>query len=333
MINVEHVAKDFKKIVKQQGLMGSVNALFKPGYEVVHAVNDISFDVRKGEIMGFIGPNGAGKSTMIKMLTGILYPTSGDITVAGFNPQKQRQQYVQHIGVVFGQRTQLWWDLPLSETFTVLKEIYQVERKEFDQRMGYLNEVLDIAPLMTSPVRTLSLGQRMRADLAAAMLHRPKVLFLDEPTIGLDVVVKDNIRKAIANMNKVDDTTIILTTHDLSDIELLSHRIMMIDHGKLVYQGTLSDLKNKYGKSKKIEFVLSDINQPAHQLLSDRFGQRGIEFSLEHDAGALIYDRSIPSAMILKELLELVSIKDISIKESDVEAIIKEIYVMGSEHE
>jgi ABC-2 type transport system ATP-binding protein len=333
MINVEHVAKDFKKIVKQPGLMGSVNALFKPGYEVVHAVNDISFDVRKGEIMGFIGPNGAGKSTMIKMLTGILYPTSGDITVAGFNPQKQRQQYVQHIGVVFGQRTQLWWDLPLSETFTVLKEIYQVERKEFDQRMGYLNEVLDIAPLMTSPVRTLSLGQRMRADLAAAMLHRPKVLFLDEPTIGLDVVVKDNIRKAIANMNKVDDTTIILTTHDLSDIELLSHRIMMIDHGKLVYQGTLSDLKNKYGKSKKIEFVLSDINQPAHQLLSDRFGQRGIEFSLEHDAGTLIYDRSIPSAMILKELLELVSIKDISIKESDVEAIIKEIYVMGSEHE
>jgi ABC-2 type transport system ATP-binding protein len=333
MINVEHVAKDFKKIVKQPGLMGSVNALFKPGYEVVHAVNDISFDVRKGEIMGFIGPNGAGKSTMIKMLTGILYPTSGDITVAGFNPQKQRQQYVQHIGVVFGQRTQLWWDLPLSETFTVLKEIYQVERKEFDQRMGYLNEVLDIAPLMTSPVRTLSLGQRMRADLAAAMLHRPKVLFLDEPTIGLDVVVKDNIRKAIANMNKVDDTTIILTTHDLSDIELLSHRIMMIDHGKLVYQGTLSDLKNKYGKSKKIEFVLSDINQPAHQLLSDRFGQRGIEFSLEHDAGTLTYDRSIPSAMILKELLELVSIKDISIKESDVEAIIKEIYVMGSEHE
>jgi ABC-2 type transport system ATP-binding protein len=333
MINVEHVAKDFKKIVKQPGLMGSVNALFKPGYEVVHAVNDVSFDVRKGEIMGFIGPNGAGKSTMIKMLTGILYPTSGDITVAGFNPQKQRQQYVQHIGVVFGQRTQLWWDLPLSETFTVLKEIYQVERKEFDQRMGYLNEVLDIAPLMTSPVRTLSLGQRMRADLAAAMLHRPKVLFLDEPTIGLDVVVKDNIRKAIANMNKVDDTTIILTTHDLADIELLSHRIMMIDHGRLVYQGTLSDLKNKYGKSKKIKFVLSDINQPAHQLLSDRFGQRGIEISLEHDEGTLTYDRSIPSAMILKELLELVSIKDISIKESDVEAIIKEIYMMGNEHE
>jgi ABC-2 type transport system ATP-binding protein len=333
MITVENAVKEFKKVVKQPGLKGSVKALFKPGFEIVHAVSDISFEVKKGEIMGFIGPNGAGKSTMIKMLTGILYPTTGNITVAGFNPQKQRQQYVQHIGVVFGQRTQLWWDLPLSETFTVLKEIYRVEHKEFEQRMGYLNEVLDIAPLMTSPVRTLSLGQRMRADLAAAMLHRPKVLFLDEPTIGLDVVVKDNIRKAIANMNKVDDTTIILTTHDLADIELLSHRIMMIDHGKLVYQGTLNDLKDKFGKSKKIEFVISDIDQPVQQLLSQRFGQRGIDFTLEQDKGVLIYDRSIPSAMILKELLELVSIKDISIKESDVEAIIKEIYLTGDNHE
>jgi ABC-2 type transport system ATP-binding protein len=333
MITVENAVKEFKKVIKQPGLKGSVQALFKPGYQVVHAVNDISFEVKKGEIMGFIGPNGAGKSTMIKMLTGILYPTSGNIVVAGFNPQKQRQQYVQHIGVVFGQRTQLWWDLPLSETFTVLKEIYQVDHKEFKQRMSYLNEVLDIAPLMTSPVRTLSLGQRMRADLAAAMLHRPKVLFLDEPTIGLDVVVKDNIRKAIANMNKVDDTTIILTTHDLADIELLSHRIMMIDHGKLVYQGTLNDLKSKFGKSKKIEFVISDIQQPVEQLLSQRFQQRGIEFSLDQDKGMLMYDRSIPSAMILKELLELISIKDISIKESDVEAIIKEIYLTGDKYE
>ncbi|PKN96555.1 MAG: sugar ABC transporter ATP-binding protein [Chloroflexi bacterium HGW-Chloroflexi-5] len=333
MITVENAVKDFKKVIKQPGLKGSVQALFKPGYQVVHAVNDISFEVNKGEIMGFIGPNGAGKSTMIKMLTGILYPTSGSISVAGYDPQKQRQQYVQHIGVVFGQRTQLWWDLPLSETFTVLKEIYQVERKEFEQRMGYLNEVLDIAPLMSSPVRTLSLGQRMRADLAAAMLHRPKVLFLDEPTIGLDVVVKDNIRKAIANMNKVDNTTIILTTHDLADIELLSHRIMMIDHGKLVYQGTLNDLKDKYGKSKKIEFVISDINQPVQQLLSDRFSQRGIECSVEQEKGTLIYDRSIPSVLILKELLELVSIKDISIKESDVESIIKQIYLTGDKYE
>lgn len=333
MIHVENAVKEFKKIVKQPGLKGSVQALFKPSYEIVSAVSDVSFEVKKGEIMGFIGPNGAGKSTMIKMLTGILYPTSGNITVAGFNPQKQRQQYVGHIGVVFGQRTQLWWDLPLSETFTVLKEIYRVENKLFEQRMGYLNEVLDIAPLMTSPVRTLSLGQRMRADLAAAMLHRPKVLFLDEPTIGLDVVVKDNIRKAIAQMNKNDDTTIILTTHDLADIELLSHRIVMIDQGKKVYQGTLSDLKERFGKSKKIEFVIQDLNQPVKELLSQRFDQRGVEVSVEDDKGTLIVDRSIPSALILKELLDMIAVKDISIKESDVENIIKEIYLTKVSYE
>lgn len=333
MILVENAVKEFKKIVKQPGLKGSVQALFKPSYEIVSAVNDVSFEVKQGEIMGFIGPNGAGKSTMIKMLTGILYPTSGNITVAGFNPQKQRQQYVGHIGVVFGQRTQLWWDLPLSETFTVLKEIYRVENKLFEQRMGYLNEVLDIAPLMTSPVRTLSLGQRMRADLAAAMLHRPKVLFLDEPTIGLDVVVKDNIRKAIAQMNKNDDTTIILTTHDLADIELLSHRIVMIDQGKKVYQGTLNDLKEKYGKSKKIEFVIQDLNQPIRELLSQRFDHRGVEYSIEDDKGTLIVDRSIPSALILKELLDMIAVKDISIKESDVENIIKEIYLTKVSYE
>lgn len=333
MIHVENAVKEFKKIVKQPGLKGSINALFKPSVEIVTAVNDVSFDVNKGEIMGFIGPNGAGKSTMIKMLTGILYPTSGNITVAGYNPQKQRQQYVRHIGVVFGQRTQLWWDLPLSETFTVLKEIYQVETKRYQQRMGYLNEVLDIAPLMTSPVRTLSLGQRMRADLAAAMLHQPKVLFLDEPTIGLDVVVKDNIRKAIAQMNKNDETTIILTTHDLADIELLSHRIVMIDQGKRVYQGTLSDLKERFGKSKKIEFVISDMEQPIEQLLSQRFQQRGVQVYLENERGTLIVDRSIPSAIILKELLDLIAVKDISIKESDVESIIKEIYLTKASYE
>lgn len=333
MIHVEHAVKEFKKIVKQPGLKGSINALFKPSVEIVTAVNDVSFDVNKGEIMGFIGPNGAGKSTMIKMLTGILYPTSGNITVAGYNPQKQRQQYVRHIGVVFGQRTQLWWDLPLSETFTVLKEIYQVETKRYQQRMGYLNEVLDIAPLMTSPVRTLSLGQRMRADLAAAMLHQPKVLFLDEPTIGLDVVVKDNIRKAIAQMNKNDETTIILTTHDLADIELLSHRIVMIDQGRRVYQGTLSDLKERFGKSKKIEFVISDMEQPIEQLLSQRFHQRGVQVYLENERGTLIVDRSIPSAIILKELLDLIAVKDISIKESDVESIIKEIYLTKASYE
>ena len=201
MIHVDNLRKEFKKINKEPGLKGSFKALFKPNYEIVTAVDGISFDVPKGEILGFIGPNGAGKSTVIKMLTGILTPTSGQCIINEQNPTQNRKKYVKEIGVVFGQRTQLWWDLPLRETYAVLKEIYEVEESEYKKRMQFLNEVLELDDFITSPVRTLSLGQRMRADIAASMLHNPKVLFLDEPTIGLDVVVKDNIRKAIEKIN------------------------------------------------------------------------------------------------------------------------------------
>lgn len=222
MIYVEKLRKEFKKTIKDPGLKGSLKSFVKPKKEIVTAVKDISFDVNEGEILGFIGPNGAGKSTVIKMLTGILSPTSGKCTINGKDPQKDRKRYVKEIGVVFGQRTQLWWDLPLTETYTVLKEIYEVEDSRFKKRMGFLNEVLELDSFINSPVRTLSLGQRMRADIAASLLHSPKVLFLDEPTIGLDVVVKDNIRKAIAKINEEEHTTVVLTTHDLEDIELLS---------------------------------------------------------------------------------------------------------------
>ena len=201
MINVENLRKEFKKTVKEPGLRGSVKSLFHPKKETVVAVNDISFNVPKGEILGFIGPNGAGKSTVIKMLTGILTPTSGKCTINGKNPRENRKSYVKEIGVVFGQRTQLWWDLPLRETYTVLKEMYEVPDDRFKKRMAFLNEVLNLEDFISSPVRTLSLGQRMRADIAASLLHSPKVLFLDEPTIGLDVVVKDNIRRAIEDIN------------------------------------------------------------------------------------------------------------------------------------
>ena len=201
MIYVENLRKEFKKTIKEPGLKGSLKSFIKPKKEIVAAVKDISFDVNEGEILGFIGPNGAGKSTVIKMLTGILSPTSGKCTINGKDPQKDRKTYVKEIGVVFGQRTQLWWDLPLTETYTVLKEIYEVDDSRFKKRMSFLNEVLELDSFINSPVRTLSLGQRMRADIAASLLHSPKVLFLDEPTIGLDVVVKDNIRKAIAKIN------------------------------------------------------------------------------------------------------------------------------------
>ena len=256
MIHIENVTKEFKKVVKSPGLAGSVKSLFNRKYDVVKAVDDISFDVPKGEILGFIGANGAGKSTTIKMLTGILTPTEGRVEINGQIPYKNRKKYVKEIGVVFGQRTQLWWDLPLVETFSVLKQIYQVEDKDFDKRMGFLNEVLELDDFIKSPVRTLSLGQRMRADLAASMIHNPKVLFLDEPTIGLDVAVKNNIRKAITQINEEEKTTIILTTHDLNDIETLCKRIVMIDKGKIMYDGRLLDMKQQYGKFREINMSL-----------------------------------------------------------------------------
>ena len=240
MITVKNLRKEFKKTIKEPGIKGSIKSFFNPKSEIVEAVKDISFTAEKGEILGFIGPNGAGKSTVIKMLTGILTPTSGTCVINGQNPQDNRKKYVKEIGVVFGQRTQLWWDLPLTETYTVLKEIYEVDDASFKKRMEFFNEVLDLQDFIKSPVRTLSLGQRMRADIAASLLHNPKVLFLDEPTIGLDVVVKDNIRKAIEKINAEEHTTVILTTHDLEDIELLAKRIVMIDKGSKVFDGKIT---------------------------------------------------------------------------------------------
>ena len=202
MIQVDNITKQFKKVVKQPGLLGSVKSLFSPKSEIVTAVDKVSFTVPDGEVLGFIGPNGAGKSTVIKMLTGILTPTSGSCTINGKIPQQDRKNYVREIGAVFGQRTQLWWDLPLVETYSVLKEIYEVPDDKFKKRMDFLNEVLDLQTFVKSPVRTLSLGQRMRADIAASLLHSPKVLFLDEPYVRVDVVVKEKIRNAITKINQ-----------------------------------------------------------------------------------------------------------------------------------
>ena len=221
MIEVKHIEKEFISPKKYPGLKGAIKGLFSNEKVVKRAVDDISFQIADGEIVGYIGSNGAGKSTTIKMMTGILNPTKGECLVNGVNPSKNRKQNAQNIGVVFGQRTQLWWDLPLSESFTILKEIYNVSDEDYKERMHFLNDVLELSDFFEQPVRTLSLGQRMRADLGAALLHNPKVLYLDEPTIGLDLVVKDNIRKAIKEINEKYHTTVILTTHDIGDIEEL----------------------------------------------------------------------------------------------------------------
>lgn len=334
MIQVENLTKEFKKVVKQPGIMGSVKSLFNPHTEKVLAVDNVSFSVPKGEVLGFIGPNGAGKSTVIKMLTGILTPTSGQCVINGKIPQKDRKNYVREIGVVFGQRTQLWWDLPLLETYSVLKEIYEVPEDKFKKRMAFLNEVLDLDAFIKSPVRTLSLGQRMRADIAASLLHSPKVLFLDEPTIGLDVVVKDNIRKAIAQINAEEETTVILTTHDLSDIELLCKRIVMIDKGKNVFDGNLHDLKAKYGQMRELCFETDSTENIAERLAyNQKFNVADDDIELitsdNNNVKIRFNSNKIAVADMLGYTLNKVNVKDINVKDADIEEIIRRLYKEG----
>lgn len=261
MIEVNHVSKEFVSPKKYPGLKGAIKGLFSNEKVTKVAVDDISFKINDGEIVGYIGSNGAGKSTTIKMMTGILNPTKGECLVNGVNPSKKRMDNAKNIGVVFGQRTQLWWDLPLSESFTILKEIYDVSDEEYKERMSFLNEVLGLTEFFDRPVRTLSLGQRMRADLGASLIHNPKVLYLDEPTIGLDLVVKDKIRDAIKEINERYNTTVILTTHDIGDIEELCSRIIIIDQGKKIYDGTLDKLKRTYGTRKRFPWRLSTLTE------------------------------------------------------------------------
>lgn len=329
MIEITNLEKHFKKAIKEPGLKGSVKSLFSRQYEVVKAVDGVSFSVPKGEILGFIGPNGAGKSTVIKMMTGILTPTKGTIEINGKIPYEDRKRYVKEIGVVFGQRTQLWWDLPLTETFSVLAQIYNVSDEDFKKKMTFFNEVLEIDKFIKSPVRTLSLGQRMRADIAASMLHSPKVLFLDEPTIGLDVVVKDNIRKAIQEINRSEETTIVLTTHDLSDIELLCNRIVMIDKGKIVYDGSLEKMKSVYGEKRQIHVLMynetdfDNVNINEHFTLNENdcnISKNGCEVIVNFNA------RKIEATQLLTYILNSIKVKDISVSDVGIEEIIMGMY-------
>ena len=250
MIKVQDLTKIFRKPIRGKGLIGMISTLFSRKYTEIRAVDGVSFDIPEGEIVGYIGSNGAGKSTTIKMMCGILTPSSGKVFIGDKEPYLKRRVVAKDIGVVFGQKSQLWWDIPLVESFKVLKEIYQVSDEDYEERMSFLSSVLGIDEFMTQPVRTLSLGQRMRADLAASMLHNPKILFLDEPTIGMDVLVKEKIRTAIHALNAKYHTTVVLTTHDMADIENLCSRIIMIEKGKIIYDGPLRDIKRRFGNIK-----------------------------------------------------------------------------------
>lgn len=331
MIKVKHVSKEFVSAKKYPGLKGALKGLVSREKVRKLAVDDISFHIKKGEIVGYIGSNGAGKSTTIKMMTGILTPTKGNCLVNDVDPCASRKKNAQNIGVVFGQRTQLWWDLPLSESFTILKEIYNVSDEAYNERMEFLNRVLGLEEFFSQPVRNLSLGQRMRADLGAALLHNPPVLYLDEPTIGLDLVVKDNIRAAIKEINEKYQTTVVLTTHDIEDIEELCSRIIIIDHGKLIYDGSLTDLKDAYGTTRKVTMEVADFKSakkiPLHEYLAVTKDDYEIMTDKESSTITVSFDKNkLQVSDVIEQMMKHMQVKDIKIQETELAEIVKAIY-------
>lgn len=322
MIEVNQLSKTYRVLNSGKGLLGSVKALFSSKGRDVNAVNQISFTIQPGEFVGYVGPNGAGKSSTLKMLTGILSPTSGKISIFGLIPHHERKQLAKLIGVVFGQRTQLWWDLPPSEGFTLLRHIYHIDKSSFKQRLGELREALDLDLFMDTPVRKLSLGQKMRCELAAALLHGPKVLFLDEPTIGLDVVVKEELHTFLRALNQDFQTTVLLTSHDLNDIEQLCQRVMVIDNGTLLHDGDLSSLHTRYGNLRRIKLQLK---QPISKNIHLPEGAQ-----LERESGRAINivfdDMTLPAPDLVNHLLHTYEIVDLSVQEAKIEDVVKRIY-------
>ena len=321
IITVKNLCKTFKKPIRGEGLKGMIKTLFSRKYEPIHAVKDINFDIQQGEIVGYIGANGAGKSTTIKMMCGILHPTSGEVIVDGMNFNKNRKEINKQMGVVFGQKTQLWWDIPLIETFKILKVIYDISDEAYEERFNYLCDLLDLKQFLSQSVRSLSLGQRMRADFAAALIHSPKIVYLDEPTIGLDVLVKDKIRKAIKELNKKYNITVILTTHDMKDIEELCNRIIIIDKGTILYDGSLKDIKYKFGNTKSI-FIPSNIDVSA---LLEKFTD--IEEIVVEDKRELKFSvEKVSMDEVLLELINTYHIEDFKINDISIEDITKKLY-------
>lgn len=252
MIQLQNISKTFRIAKRQAGLGRAVKALFSRDYETVHALRDVSFTIGPGEMVGYIGPNGAGKSTTIKIMCGILTPSSGTCLIHGRIPWQDRLRHVSEIGVVFGQRSQLWWDVPVCDSFELLREVYRVDAKEFRRNLDELVPLLDLSEVLKTPTRSLSLGQRMRCELAASLLHSPQILFLDEPTIGLDAVSKIAVRQFVRKLNQERGTTVILTTHDMQDIEALTRRIILLGKGRILFDGPLDDLKKRFPGAKTI---------------------------------------------------------------------------------
>lgn len=320
IIKVNELKKDYKVYKDHKGYLGALRNLFDREYDLVHAVDEINFSIYPGELVGYIGPNGAGKSTTIKMLTGLLVPTSGQVVVDGFIPWEDRQSYVKDIGAVFGQRTTLWWDLPVRDSFDLLKDIYEIPPKKFKENLGLFREILDLDQFMDTPVRSLSLGQRMRADLCAALLHEPKLVFLDEPTIGLDVVAKQRIRDFIKFSNTELGTTVLLTTHDSSDVARLCRRVMVIDHGKILYDGGFDELIKSFGGNRILFVEFAEFYQ--NPVLENA--------TIAHRDGLNVtytFKRADVSASnLIHQLSKKYRIRDLEVRDQPIEDTIREIY-------
>lgn len=324
IIEAKKLVKTYKTIEKEDGLIGYFKNLIKPKYKEFTAVKGININIEKGELVGYIGENGAGKSTTIKMLTGLLTPTSGEVVVDGIIPYEKRIQNNKNIGAVFGQKTQLWWDLPVIESFRLIKQMYKIPENEYRKNLKKFTEILELGDLLDKQVKNLSLGQKMRCEIAATFLHNPKIVYLDEPTIGLDVLVKENIRKFIKDINKERNTTVILTTHDLKDIEDVCDRIILLDKGKIIYDGAKQKFKDIYGKHVTAHFVIKEkkanisenMNTEAIEVLEET--EKSLKIKFSHDETTIM--------KVMDEISKYCTIEDIHMKEAELEDILKEIY-------
>ena len=318
-IEVKQINKTFKVPVKEKGRFGTLKTFFNRKYKEVKAINNISFSIKKGEIVGYIGPNGAGKSTTIKVLSGILVPDSGSVIIDKKVPWKERKEYVGQIGVVFGQRSQLWWDIPAIDTFNLLKDIYKIPEEKYQKKLNELIDLLNLKDIVNVPVRQLSLGQRMRCEIAASLIHSPKILFLDEPTIGLDAISKKIVRDFIKKLNKKDNVTVILTTHDMADIEALAKRIILIGKGEVLYDGTLKKLKDNYDYLRKITRKTNDkLTLEKDYIVEEHKTKDTIEYVIDI--------RKVEISDFIKLISSKISIIDIDIDSGNIDDLIVRLY-------
>ena len=320
MIELKNINKTFRVVKKTSGAREAFKAMFHREYKEIEALKDLSLKVNEGEIVGYIGPNGAGKSTSIKVMSGILTPDSGECSIMGYTPWKDRRRYVKNIGVVFGQRSQLWWDVPVMDSFLLLKDIYNVPEKTFRENVDMLTEMLNLNEFINQPLRQLSLGQKMRAEIAGSLLHNPQLLFLDEPTIGLDAITKLSVRNFIKTINKEKGTTIMLTTHDMNDIDAITDRVVLIGKGRILYDGSFEQIKKKYGNNKTLTVSFENEAEPIEI-------SGAVLTKIDRNQATYTVDTGTVSiAEIINRLSEKTQLTDVDVKSQAIEEIVASLY-------